>query len=69
VVAPSISTHPWSRPRLVIPAPLGRPGVVGTVLHIAHRTLHGGDSPTGHRVQIVVVPQEEPRPALAHRAG
>jgi hypothetical protein len=39
------------------------------VLDIAHRTLHRGDSPTGRRVQIVVVSQEEPRPALARRAA
>jgi hypothetical protein len=69
VVAPSISTRPWGRPRLVIPAPLGRPGIVATVLAIAHQTLRRGDSPTGRRVQIVVVPQEEPEPAPERRAA
>jgi hypothetical protein len=69
VVAPSITTRPWGRPRLVIPAPLEKPGVVGSVLDIAHRTLRASDSATGHRVEIVVVPQAERRPAPARRAA
>jgi hypothetical protein len=69
VVAPEITTRPWGRPRLVIAAPLERPAMVGTVLDIAHRTLRGGDSPTGRRVQIVVIPQEPPRAARARRAA
>jgi hypothetical protein len=69
VVAPSITTRPWGRPRLVIPAPLGRPAVVGPVLDIVHRTLRRRDNPTGQRVQIVVVPQEERQPAPGRRVA
>ncbi len=68
VVAPSMSIRPWSRPRLVIPAPLGHPGLVAAVLAIAHRVLRGWDAAAARRLQIVVVPQDE-SPAPVDRAA
>ena len=69
VVAPSVSMRPWGPPRLVIPAPLGHPGLVAAVLAIAHRVLRSWDGVDARRVQIVVIPQNEPRPAPLARAA
>jgi hypothetical protein len=69
VVAPSIDTRPWSRPRLVIPVPFDRPGLVASVLAIAHGVLLGWSGSAARRVEIVVVPQGGPPRAHMARAA
>jgi hypothetical protein len=69
VVAPSVDTRPWGRPRLVIPVPFDRPGLVASVLAIAHRVLLGWNGTAARRVQIVVVPQDVPPIASMPRAA
>jgi hypothetical protein len=56
-VAPSLTRGRGGAYRLVIPAPLERPGIVGRALAIAYGVLRSWDAEAAERVQIVVIPQ------------
>jgi hypothetical protein len=66
VVAPWLTRRRGSY-RLVIPAPLDRPGVVASALAIAYGVLRSWDAEMVERVQIVVVPQPVVRAVSAAR--
>ena len=59
VVTPSVERGARGAYRLVIAAPLDRPGVVASALAIAYRVLRSWDAELADRVQIVLVPQPE----------
>jgi hypothetical protein len=62
VVAPVVRKSLWGPWQLEMAVPFARPGVVGTALAIAHRTL--AEDRTGARdaFEIVLTPQENPSP-------
>jgi hypothetical protein len=62
-------TKAMGAPRLVIPAPLERPGMVAAVLAIVHRVLKAWDGAGTARIEIVVVPQPEGRAPSVRRAA
>ena len=65
VVSPVVRRTVWGGWRLAIPVPLDRPDIVAQVLDTASGTFSAAERTSPTRFEIVLTPQEKPRPRRA----